>query len=330
MVVSEPPKRPGLVGRTKLTLDRVQQRSRVTAFPVAVFRKASDDNASTLAAIVAYYAFFAIFPLLLVLVTVLGLVLKNDNSLRLRVINSALGEFPVIGTQLLGSNGGVGLQGHGLALAIGIIGTFLGATGMSSAFRNACDAIWAVPRQVRTGGPKAYLENLALLVVVGGGLVGTSLVSGYAVGTLDLGWFGRIGGVLLSAGLNVGVFALSFRLATSSSVPFRSLRVGAAIAAVGWTLLQVVGGLVVTHEIANASDVYGTFAIVIGLLTWLYLSAYLTVLSLEVDVVRVRHLWPRAFFDRNRLNAADRRALTGYVEAERRAASQQIDVHYSE
>lgn len=320
----------GLVERTKGRLDRAQQRRRGLAFPFAVLRKASDDRAPSLAALVAYYAFFAIFPLLLVLVTVLGLVLKGDPGLRQRVVDSALGQFPVIGSQLLGTNGDAGLQGHGLGLAVGLVGTFLGARGMSGAFRSTCDTVWAVPQQIRTGGAQAFLENLGLLVVVGGGLVGTSVVSGWAVGSVDLGWAGRVGGLLLSAALNVGVFALSFRLATSASVPFRALRVGAVLAALGWTVLQAVGGLLVTRQISQASDVYGTFAVVIGLLTWLYASAYLTVLALEVDVVRERQLWPRGFFDPNRLNAADRRALTGYVEAERRAPSQQIDVTYDE
>lgn len=292
-----------------------------------MLRKASDDNASTLAALVAYYAFFAVFPLLLVLVTVLGIVLKSHPHLKQQIIDSALGQFPVIGTQL-GQVAGDGLQGHGIALVIGIVGTFLGARGMAGAFRTACDSIWAVPRQVRRAGPTGILANLALLVVVGGGLVATTVVSGYATGTLDLGPASRIAGLVLTAALNVGVFALAFRLATSPSIAFRSLRVGATVAAVAWTALQVVGSLLVTREVAKASDVYGTFAIVIGLLTWLYLSAYLTVLSLEIDVVRVRHLWPRGYFDRNRLTAADRKALTGYVEAERRDASQQIDVTY--
>jgi membrane protein len=300
----------------------------VLSFPIAVLRKASDDNASNLAALVAYYAFFAVFPLLLVLVTVLGLVLKNDPSLQQRIINSALGQFPVIGTDLIGTNGDSRLQGHGLGLAVGLVGTFLGASGMAGAFRTACDALWAVPREVRTTGVRAYLGNLALLVVVGGGLVGTSLVSGYAVGTLHLGWAGRIAGLLLSAALNVGVFAGSFRLATSAAVRFRDLRIGALLAGISWSLLQVGGGLLVTHEVANASDIYGTFALVIGLLTWLYVSAYVSILCIETDVVRVRQLWPRSFFNRAALTGGDRRAFTAYAQVEARTGKEQIQVTY--
>ena len=146
--------------------------------------------------------------------------------------------------------------------------------------------------------------------------------------TVSVGGFGRFGGVLLTGLLNVGVFALSFRLCTSTAVPFRNLWVGSVLAAFCWTALQIGGGLLVTHWIARASDIYGTFALVIGLLTWFYVSAYATIVSLQVDVVRVRRLWPRGFFLRQALNDADRLALTSYVQAEQRVPSQRITVTY--
>src|SRR4030088_1399881 len=88
------------VQRVIARIDRLQQRHAWLAFPVAVWKKFGDDQAGNLAALIAYYAFAAIFPLLLVLVTVLDIVLKNDQALRDTVLNSAFGQFPVIGPQL--------------------------------------------------------------------------------------------------------------------------------------------------------------------------------------------------------------------------------------
>ena len=84
----------------KRALDRWQRRRRPVGFTLAVFRKYSDDNGSFLAATIAYYAFFSIFPLLLVLTTVLGFVLDSNGSVYRSLVDSALGQLPVIGRQL--------------------------------------------------------------------------------------------------------------------------------------------------------------------------------------------------------------------------------------
>ena len=261
------------------------------SFPVAVYKKSSDDKATQLAALVSYYAFFAIFPLLLVLVTVLSVVLKNNDELRQQIIDSALGQFPLLGSQL--KENVDPLEASGLALLVGLVGTFLGARGMANAFRTSCDTVWAVPRKLRRVGLIGFLIGLTILVAVGGGLVATSVASGWAVSTLDIGTTGRLAGILLAGILNIGVFAVSFRLATSPVIPFRAMRLSAVLAAACWTALQIVGGFYVTRQVSRASDLYGVFALVIGSMAFLYLSAYLTVLCLEVDAVRVRHLWPR-------------------------------------
>ena len=99
---------------------------------------------------------------------------------------------------------------------------------------------------------------------------------------------------LISLILNVGVFWLSFRIATAWQVPWRELRIGSAIAAVCWQILQVVGGYVVSHQLHRASELYGTFGVVLGLLAWLFLQAEVTLYAAEADVVLARRLWPRS------------------------------------
>src|ERR1700760_2650520 len=93
--------------------DRAQQRRAWTAIPIAVIKKFGDDQAGSLAALVAYYAFFSLFPLLLVFVTILGFVLQGDPSAARSVEDSALGQFPIIGKQLHEIGG---LHGHATAL----------------------------------------------------------------------------------------------------------------------------------------------------------------------------------------------------------------------
>ena len=123
-------------------VDRFQQRHAVLAFPLAVWRKFGDDQAGNLAALIAYYAFVSVFPLLLVLVTVLGFVLAGDHKLQQDVLNSALTEFPVIGPQLRDNIHSLGTGGG--ELSIGLIGTFLGARGVASTVQNAMNQVWAV------------------------------------------------------------------------------------------------------------------------------------------------------------------------------------------
>ena len=123
--------------------DALQQQHAWLAVPVAVWKKFGDDQAGNLAALIAYYAFVAIFPLLLVLVTVLDIVLKNDPNLREKLLDSALKQYPVIGPQL-GSNIGP-LHKSGLILVIGLLGTFIGARGVATAMQNALNSAWEIP-----------------------------------------------------------------------------------------------------------------------------------------------------------------------------------------
>src|SRR6266567_2687708 len=105
--------------------DELQQRHVWLAFPVAVWKKFGDDQAGDLAALIAYFAFVSIFPLLLVLVTLLDLVLRHDQALRQQVISAALSAYPQFAPHLKASVHA--LHSTGAALAVGLIGAFLGA-----------------------------------------------------------------------------------------------------------------------------------------------------------------------------------------------------------
>ena len=284
------------LGRMAHSADAFQQRHRVLALPIAVWRKFSDDQAGNLAALVAYYAFLSTFPLLLVLVTVLGMVLSGSPRLQQDVLNSALTEFPVIGTQLRGNIHS--LDRSGLSLAVGLVLTFFGARGMANAMQNAMNEVWEIPRRERPGFPFSWLRSFGLMAVLGVGVLATTALSGIGSwsGHTLLGAWGRVLVVAVSLALNVALFWLGLRMATSSRVTWRELRIAAALSAVVWQVLQFAGGYFVAHSLRHASALYGTFGLVIGLLAWFHLQAQLTLYAVEADVVRTRALWPRSLF----------------------------------
>jgi membrane protein len=311
----------------KERIDTFQQGNRLLAFPVAVLKKYGDDEAGHLAVLVAYFAFFAIFPLLLVLVTLAGLVLKNDEALRHRVLDSAFAQFPVLGAQLSSNIGS--LHRTGLALVVGVVWAFLGARGMAGAMQGAANSVWGVPRTRRPGFPTGPLRSLALLVTVGVGLTATTLLGGLIVGPLGGSVLGVLAGILVSLALSLAVFLASFRLATAAEIATRQLFVGAVIAAVGWQVLTLAGTWLMGRQVGRASETYGTFAVVIGLVTWLYLAAVVSVVALEIDVVRDRGLWPRSLFTPP-LTEADERALETLAEREQRTDGQTIEVGFDQ
>jgi membrane protein len=271
--------------------DRYQQSHAALGFPFAVLKKFGDDSAGNLAAVIAWSATLAVFPLLLLLITVLGIVLRNDPNLQQRVLKSALVEFPVIGQQL--QTNIKSLNRSGVGLIVGLIGTFLGTRGVANALQNALNTMWEIPRERQPGFPLNALRSLAIVLVLGIGLIVTATLSGFGGGTGAIGAGFRIGAVALAFALNVVVFSVVFRLAIAQ-VAWKDLWLGAFLTAVGWEALLTVGGYLIAHDIKNMSAVYGTFALVLGLMSWLYLQAELTLYAVEVDVVRVRHQWPRS------------------------------------
>ncbi|HEX2821536.1 MAG TPA: YihY/virulence factor BrkB family protein [Streptosporangiaceae bacterium] len=304
--------------------DELQQRHAWLAVPVAVWKKFGDDSAGNLAALIAYYAFAALFPLLLVLVTVLDIVLKNDPALQKKLLNSALAQYPVIGPQL----GHIGrLHQAGLALVIGLLGTFIGSRGVATAMQNALNSVWEIPIARRPSFPWSWLRSFGLILVIGLGLIGTTIVSGLASGAGHVltGLGASVAAIAVSLVLNIGVFWLAFRLGTASEIGWRQLRLGAVIGAVIWQVLQSFGGYFVSHQLAHASPSYGTFAVVIGLLAWLYLEAELTLYAVEINVVRTYRLWPRSIAPPP-YTKQDRRAYQLYAEAQKRRKDMDIVV----
>jgi YihY family inner membrane protein len=265
--------------------------------------------------------------LLLVLVTVLGIVLHGDTALQDKVLGSALAQFPVIGPTIKSNIHSLAGSKAGFALAIGIIGTFLGARSVATATQNAFNTVWEIPMRKRPGFPSSLLRSISLVLVVGIGLIVTTIVSGLAggVGHTITGPGGAIAAVAVSLVLNVGVFWAGFRLGTAPVIGWRDLLLGAVLTAIVWQILQTVGGFLVAHQLTHAQSLYGTFGIVLCLLAWLYLQAEATLYALEASVVHARKLWPRSLFPPP-LTAEDRQAYAMYAEREERGPEEQAEV----
>lgn len=273
--------------------DAFQQRKPVLGMPLGVVKKFGEDEGGSMVSLIAYRAFFSLFPLLLLMTTILGYVLAGNEQLREEVVTSTLSQFPIIGNQLKGGT----LTGSGVALAIGIVGSILAGIGVIMETESTFDRCWGVPKKGGRGFVGSRLRAILLLLVLGGLAVVSTVVSGLASGGADfLGAGGKIAGLAIATALNLFVFGAVFRLLTTDTVETRSLIPGVVVATIGWEILQVIGGWYISHEVKSASAVYGTFALVIGLLAWIHLGSMFVVLGAETNVVRTRKLWPRPMF----------------------------------
>jgi len=289
-----------------------------------VIKKFGDDQAGQLAALIAYYGFLSLFPLLLVFVTVLGFVLQGDTTTQNSVVHSTLSQFPIIGAELKNNIGS--LKGNVLSLAIGLIGSLLAGLGITGATQNAFNQVWYVAHRDRPNFLKARLRGLGLLLVLGV----LAIVSTVAAGLVTAGGAGIlavIGGIVVAFLVNMLLFFTAFRFLTASEIETSDLLPGVVLAAILWQILQHIGGYYVDHAIRHAKEASGSFALVLGLLAWLYLGGQVTLLAAEVNVVRARRLWPRSFFAHPLLEA-DKRALTSTAEVEERVDEQNVEVDF--
>jgi YihY family inner membrane protein len=324
------------VGLTE-RVDRFQRRHPAAGYPLAVVYKFVDDQGNYLTAMITYYAFLSLFPLLLLLLSLLGFALHDDPGLQARVLDSALSRLPVIGQQI--ADNVQSLRGNTLAVVIGALGGLYGSLGVVQAAQNAFNKVWAVPRSSRPNPVMARVLSLSMLVALGIGLVVSTALSALSAVA------GRIGGSELGIGvrallalaavvLNVALLAFAFRLLTAQSVGTRRVLPGAVAAAVTWQLLQILGTYYFGHALRNSTATYGLFGVVLGLLVWLYLSACAVVFGAEINSVLARRLWPRSlltpFTDDVQLTQGDRKAYASYARTEQHKGFETVDVDFDQ
>lgn len=299
--------------------DRFQRRHRPLGFAIAVLRNFSEQGAGNASVLIAYWGFFSIFPLLLLFTTLLGFVLQGHGELEQTLVHSAAARIPIIGSDL-GS-----LRGSGPALVISAAVTLWSGLGVTIAAQHAFNRVYAIPRERQPDFFVSRLRGLRFLAVAGVLQVLSTLVSGLVSGGLG-GALLTAAGIIVSLALNLVLFTVAFRFLTSPAISRRELWPGIVLAAVGWEVLQVVGGIYVGHVVKGANQTYGTFATVIGLLAWLYLGARIVIFAAEINVVLIRRLWPRSIMDPP--EPADRRARAALAKMEERDQKQTVEVSF--
>jgi YihY family inner membrane protein len=314
------------VERGVRALDGLQQRHTAPAVVVAVVKKFGDDRGGTLATSLAYSAFVALFPLLLLCVTVLGFVLGHSRDAEDAVLRSTLVEFPIVGDQLVRSL--QPLRGNGVALAVGLVGLVWGGFGVTQATQHAMAEVWNVPGVHRPNFVRRMVRSLAVLGIGGVGLLATSALASVATFSGHLSP-GRVGAALASVVLNVVLLGAAFRLTSPRSVGFVQLVPGVVFAAVVWTGLQALGGWFLGHQLRHATEVYGFFATVLGLMSWVFLGARVVLYAAEINVVVARRLWPRSIVQPP-LTDADKRTLAAIARQEERRPEQLVEVSFDD
>jgi YihY family inner membrane protein len=303
--------------------DGFQQRHTIIGLPFAIIQKFGNDQAGGKATVIAFYALFAVFPLLLLFSTILGFVLSGHPDLEHRLLNSALADFPIIGAQMRSS--AHPLRGNGLALVLGFLGALYGAQGIGQAAQNAMNTIWNVPFKTWPGFVGRRIRGSTILVLLGIGILLSTTLIGYApqFRLLNQAW-----PWVASSLVNFGVFLAAFTLLTAATIRVRDVAVGAVVATVFWGVLQAVGNFYVRYVLIHATEVYGFFALTIGLMSWLYLGARLVLLAAEINVVLRYRLWPRSM-TQPPFTREDKKAFVMLAKMEERRPEETVEVTFS-
>jgi YihY family inner membrane protein len=235
---------------------------------------------------------------------------------------AVLKNFPGLGHAL--SQNIATLEGSGVALAIGILGTLYGATGAMQAAQAGFNQIYGVPRNKQPNPIKSRVRSLGLLALLGlGVLLSTALAITLSTASKSLGLATpvKVIGYGLNLLLNVGLFSAAFQLLTARDLRFREVAEGGTVAAVLWTLLQTVGSGYISNLLKHTTHLYGIFAVVLATLVWLYLQSVILMVSAEINAVVHQRLWPRSlltpFTDNVVLTEADRRVYQLYANVQR-------------
>jgi uncharacterized BrkB/YihY/UPF0761 family membrane protein len=320
---------PELVDR----FDAWQRRRRAAGIPLAVVYKFFDDQGGYLAAVITYYAFVAIFPLMLIGTSVLGFVLQGHPTLQQEILTSALAQFPIVGDQLGRPEG---IRGSTSAVIIGAITALYGVIGLGQAAHNAINVCWAVPRNIRLNPIISRLRSLVWIIGAGLALVFIAVITslGSHLDVLGRDFSSEVHwlALLLSVGVNAFVLALMMRLSTPRHDRMRDVLPGAAFIAVSWQLLQLLGGAYVEHVVKKANEMNAVFAVVLGLVALIYIATVIAMLGLELNVVLTKRLYPRAlltpFTDAVHLTEADKRVYREYAQAQRHKGFEKIEVTF--
>jgi membrane protein len=312
----------GLVNRIIAWADRMQREHGVLGFPYAVVKKYGDDEGGRQAALITYYGFLSIFPLLLVGVAVLSRVLANQPDLRRRLTDAIVPPAlqPTVEHSL------ATLPTSTVPLIVGLIGLLLSGTGVVFSAYQTLNHVAAVRHRRRLSYFVRYARVFMVLAILMLGALAVGALTVVATALPRQPGVQRAAAVLGSALVVFAVLLLGAKLLLARPAPFRALWPGAAAGAVVVTVVLTVGAPLLARLVAKSGPVYGSFATVAGIFALLYLVGQALVYAAEIAAVRYARLWPRAF-DLNRPTAADVRALTLLAREQERIPAARVDFH---
>jgi membrane protein len=310
--------------RAKLDrLDSYQQRHPTWGVPIAVGRKFVEDESINLAAVIAFWAFFSVFPLLLIFVTLLGYVLSP--SLQGDVLRSVAGFFPLLSTDSIGH-----LSGQWWTLVLGILSALWSGSFVVIAIQSAFNSVWEIPYAERPSFSAQMRRGLFALGVIAFGLVVSTVMSSYVTGITtgsSLGMVSRVAAYLIAVALDVGLYAVAFRLLTAREVVTRNVLPGALLSGLVFWLLQQLSSLIIFRYLQNAQKIYGNFATVITMLSWFYLQSVVTLVGAQLNVVLTERLHPRRLLTAP-VTEADHRAYDAYAKERTYHHDQQVHTEF--
>lgn len=282
----------GMKGKLKAKAERLddyQQQHKPAGVALAVFKKFGEDHSTNLASMIAFWAFFSIFPLFMAFITLLGYFLPA--STKASVLTKVAGMFPLLHPSTVGS-----LSGSWWALVVGLLSALWSGTAVVKTVQFAFNSVWEVPYVERPGFVEKALRSFAVLGTIGAGLVLSVLITGFVssgASGLNIGWFGHLIGFVIAIALDVALFIVAFRWLTDRDVSTRDVLPGALLSGIGFWVLQSISSLIISHYLKNAQSTYGSFATVITILWWFYLQSILTLLGAQLNVVLKEGLHPR-------------------------------------
>ena len=305
-------------------IDRLQRRRRLLAFPFAVFKRYGEDNGGWVSALISYYGFFSLFPLLVVFVSVATWILGDRPDLLHRVLEAVWSRVPfgAAGLQESVEDEVQTFQANVWVMIVSIAVTLWGGMGVVRVLQDAVNIVWGVARFRRPGFFPKLARGLAILGLLGLGLVTFGVVAGLTV-TVTVPAAGLVVVAIANVVLGALIVIAMYHLSIAEPTPTSDFVPGAILMSVGGYGLSLVAGIYVQDVIARTSGIYGPFASTIGLLAYVSLIVQLFVVATEVNVVRAKCLWPRSLTGRA-LGTPDARAVEVTLRRERMLSHQQL------
>lgn len=285
-----------IIDRSLDAVDRLQRRSHLFGFTHAVIKKYGDDSSGYQAALLTYYGFLALFPLILILTTLTSMIASNHPEFKDTILNGVTNYFPVLGSQL--AEHITTLHKSSVALIVGLLFTLYGTRGVIDVFRRGVRHIWQEPITDSQPYIIRAAKSLGMVIIGGLGLLAASILAG-ATAAAGHG----VAFHLLSIAVNLLALFLIFAFLINAALPrhvaLKETRVGAVVAAIGLVLLQSLGGYLLTRELKSLDALYSYFALSLGLLFWIYLQSQLIYYAVTIAAVSSKKLWPRSLTGKN-------------------------------